>query len=319
MSLVNQKSTINRGEHKANLVCLKEGVYYNPTKDSYLIEMDKKEDIGFFSLSLQVTKRCNADCIHCAASQSTKELSTDKMKELIKKIHAEGCVRLSFTGGEPLLRNDLVEIVKYSKKIGMINSLSTNTFALNEQKIKALKPYLDNIRCSLHGLKKNNNFIFQKQDAFEAIINNIRLSLEHDLSVGVIFSVMQRNVADMVPLAKKLEAMGVNKLTVFTLMSAGRAKGIFAKEKINIDEVQLQMKRIKQLKKEHDWNLEVSLVDWALEGQCALVDANGILYFYDLSQPNHYLRLGSVLENDLRDLWQEFPHKNNYFQYYQHH
>ncbi|GEM_PF-1255646 len=311
--------TASQPSSKSGLILLRKGLYYNSKKDSYVIEIDDKESLGVISVGLQLTKRCDAGCIHCAASQTSAELSTNSMIKLIQKLHDEGCVRVSFTGGEPLLRSDLPEILKASKEVGMVNTLSTNGLKLNRELIQKIKPYINNIRFSLHGLELTNDYIFQKKGAYRTIIEKIKLAQSEGLSVGVVFSSMRSNQTELIELAKELGKLGVEKLIIFTLMSAGRAQDLFAEEFVHVSELNEQIEKINKLVKKMNWNLEVTLVDWRLEGQCLLIDPMGTLYAYDLSQDDHYLRLGNALEEDVRDLWHKFPHKENYFKYYQHH
>ena len=304
--------------NKDDLIFLREGIYYDQVKDSYVFDTDDLESLGFFSIGLQVTKRCNAQCIHCAASQQSPELSTEKMLELIEKLYKEGCVKLNFTGGEPLLREDLALLLKKAKSLGMATTLSTNGFALTREKIREIKPYLTNIRFSLHGLEKTNDEVFQKKGAFNRIMKSIGYSHDEGLSVGVMFSAMLKNFQEIDELSKILEKKGVDKLIIFTLMSAGRAQAIFAKEFLHVSELENQLNLIRRNNK-NNRKLEITLVDWRIQGQCLLIDPTGILYGYDFSEADSYLWLGNALEESLKELWDKFPYKTNYYKYYQQH
>lgn len=68
-------------------------------------------------LDIELTERCNNDCIHCYINQPADdedikkgELGTHELKKIIDEAAALGCLTVKFTGGEPLLREDFEEI-----------------------------------------------------------------------------------------------------------------------------------------------------------------------------------------------------------------
>jgi MoaA/NifB/PqqE/SkfB family radical SAM enzyme len=94
------------------------------------------------------------DCGFCFSywREGLKELSTKEAKTIIKFLKEQGLEAINFTGGEPLLRKDIVELIKYSKKLGLSTILTTNGILLKE-KIGALAKYLDFIGLPLDSIK----------------------------------------------------------------------------------------------------------------------------------------------------------------------
>lgn len=131
--------------------------------------------IGMFEL----TYRCNLNCIHCYC-QDTKpnaaELNTSRWKELIKIVTEEGCIYLTFTGGDPLIRKDFLELYSYARKKGLILSIFTNGMALSKEIIAFLKkhpPY--SLEITLNGITKATyESIVKREGAFAAVMENIR-------------------------------------------------------------------------------------------------------------------------------------------------
>lgn len=77
--------------------------------------------------SIKVTQRCNLRCIHCTWVNKIKEdLPLERWKEIIDTTYERGCYIIFIEGGEPTLREDLVEIVKYIRQKGMLCVLFTN-------------------------------------------------------------------------------------------------------------------------------------------------------------------------------------------------
>jgi radical SAM protein with 4Fe4S-binding SPASM domain len=84
-------------------------------------------------LDIELTERCNNNCIHCCinlpendAEARSREMSTDFVKDVIKQAADLGCLTVRFTGGEPLLREDLTELYEFTRRLGMQVILFTN-------------------------------------------------------------------------------------------------------------------------------------------------------------------------------------------------
>ncbi|MBU1172374.1 MAG: radical SAM protein [Proteobacteria bacterium] len=109
--------------------------------------------------SMELTTRCNFNCVHCYLPESERkgkgqgqELTTKAVLKLIDDMADAGCLNLLFTGGEPLLRNDFSEIYSHSKKKGMIVTVFTNGSTVNDEHIRLfrdLPPF--SIEISVYG------------------------------------------------------------------------------------------------------------------------------------------------------------------------
>lgn len=89
-----------------------------------------------------VTSRCQCSCPHCcAAAENThsKEMSTRKALDLIDQVKALGALQIMFTGGEPLLRRDIFDLIAYANKAGLLTRISTNGALLTRENVAELK------------------------------------------------------------------------------------------------------------------------------------------------------------------------------------
>ncbi|WP_066494969.1 radical SAM/SPASM domain-containing protein [Abyssisolibacter fermentans] len=108
-----------------------------------------------------ITENCNFKCSYCsydANSTSKKEYSTNQYKSLIRKLQLDGIEELVLSGGEPLLRKDLEELLKFSegrfKSIGLV----TNGSLIDEKKAELLTKYVNKIQISIDsGIEKIND------------------------------------------------------------------------------------------------------------------------------------------------------------------
>src|SRR5436853_7007341 len=90
--------------------------------------------------SLYLTDKCNLDCSYCTEYNNSRPHPTlEDLKTWIRKIRDLGTMRIALVGGEPLLHPDIVEIVRYCRKLGFATSLTTNGFLLTRKLVVALE------------------------------------------------------------------------------------------------------------------------------------------------------------------------------------
>jgi len=117
-----------------------------------------KKDQYPLSGQIEFTYRCNLNCVHCYCKGSEdrdRELATQEWKKILDKIQKEGCLWLTFTGGEPLVREDFLEIYAYAKNKGFMVTLFTNGQLFTKKIIDYFQkspPY--SIEITLNGITK---------------------------------------------------------------------------------------------------------------------------------------------------------------------
>jgi cyclic pyranopterin phosphate synthase len=95
---------------------------------------------NFKELRISITNRCNLNCLYCKKEgipESSYEMTKEEILELINQARKFRVKKVKFTGGEPLIRKDLAEIIENIPK-GIVKSISTNGLLLNEDLIKKL-------------------------------------------------------------------------------------------------------------------------------------------------------------------------------------
>ena len=116
-------------------------------------------------LLLELTYRCPLHCVYCSNptefAHTGDELGTDDWIRVLREARALGAVQLGLSGGEPLLRDDLEQIVSEAHALGFYINLITSGVGLNESRIGALKAAgLDHIQLSFQdSTRKMNDFL----------------------------------------------------------------------------------------------------------------------------------------------------------------
>lgn len=164
----------------------------------------------YFSLTSRCTLRCEMCDVAKASSRPEDELSTSKVKEIISQIKGLGIKHIIFSGGEPFLREDLLEILEFALSAPIENvALVTNGILLDEQIIeKLIKIKLTHITVSLDGMEKTNDAV-RGWGTFKKIVDNIdklifyKQKLSSNLpTIGINFTIMNKNIVDMLNMVK---------------------------------------------------------------------------------------------------------------------
>ena len=100
---------------------------------------------------IEVTKDCNLDCKICFAGTGPARPSFPRIKELVRETKSLGIRSIRFTGGEPLLRPDILRLLEYAKSRGLYVILNTNATLVNPTALRALPRLVDNVLISLQG------------------------------------------------------------------------------------------------------------------------------------------------------------------------
>ncbi len=148
-----------------------------------LSHIDEKEgymDIQLEQVYFSLTHRCNLNCIHC--SVDAKNLleddffNTKQIKDIIDKIVECNPKAIIFTGGEPLVRKDFLEILKYtSQKYTGTISLMTNGTLINDENVHDLIGYIQNIDISIDGIDEETCSLVRGKGVYSKVIESVKL------------------------------------------------------------------------------------------------------------------------------------------------
>jgi len=173
---------------------------------------------GVYHFTMFLTDRCNQKCIHCAATVMKKrpELSKEQWIQIIENVEQtlrkqgrRGCY--IWFGGEPTLRKDLSDLIKYCGKKGYYQALSTNGMLFDEKLAKlCAEVKMHHVFISYDSFDhKRAEKIRGVPKAGEAAEKAIQLALKYGHFVVCTATVQKENFDELEDIKKKLEAMGV--------------------------------------------------------------------------------------------------------------
>lgn len=126
-----------------------------------------------------ITSSCNLrykQCYADAGSNSQNDLTTEEVKAGIDKLAQWGVVVLAFSGGEPLVRRDILELAKYSSDQGFYTAIATNGVLLTKERCIALKEAgVNYLQISLDGARPETHDSFRGVNGmFERTVSGIK-------------------------------------------------------------------------------------------------------------------------------------------------
>ena len=177
------------------------------------------------------TRRCNLKCVHCYSSSQNRrysdELSTEEGKALIADLASFGSPVLLFSGGEPLMREDLPELVRFAVESGMRAVISTNgTLITKERAAVFAKTGLSYMGISLDGVGEIHDRFRGVPGAFDAAVKGIRYCQEAGIKVGVRFTITGENSGEIPAIFDFIERENIPRACFYHLVYSGRGSAL---------------------------------------------------------------------------------------------
>lgn len=166
-------------------------------------------------LLAELTYDCPLHCPYCSnptdLGNIKDELTTEQWYKVFSEARDMGAVQLGFSGGEPLLRKDLEQLVKYARDLGFYTNLITSGIGLTEKRIAKLKEAgLDHIQISFQGADPEvNDAIAGRGKAYQQKFNMAKSVKEQGYPMVLNFVISKQNidqVADILKLSCELNA-----------------------------------------------------------------------------------------------------------------
>lgn len=199
---------------------------------SHLLQFSKdKKPVVVWNM----TRRCNLKCVHCYAQavdvDGADAISTEKAREMIDDLASYGAPVMLFSGGEPLVRKDLVELASHATSKGMRAVISTNGTLISKEKARELKSVgLSYVGISLDGLEAVHDHFRGVPGSFKKALEGIANCQAEGLKVGLRFTINKRNVAEIPGIFRLLEDLEVPRACFYHLVYSGRGSELIKED-----------------------------------------------------------------------------------------
>ena len=182
-----------------------------------------------------ITRRCNLKCIHCYAHARSvaeeDELTTTQGKQLIDDLAQYGAPVILFSGGEPLIREDLPELAEYAVKKNMRAVISTNGTLITREVAQVLKDIgLSYVGISLDGMEQINDRFRGVEGAYRSALAGIENCKAAGIKVGLRFTINKFNSDEIPAVFNLLEERDIPRACFYHLVYAGRGSKLIAED-----------------------------------------------------------------------------------------
>ncbi len=185
-----------------------------------------------------VGQRCNLRCVHCYSHSQDREysgeLTTSEGRALLEDLANFGSPVILFSGGEPLMRPDLLELIGYARELGLRVVISTNGTLISGGMAKELKTLgLSYVGISLDGLRETHDRFRGIKGSFDRAVDGLRNCQEAGIKVGLRFTINKRNVADIPGIFGLLRDENIPRVCFYHLVYTGRGSKLISEDLSN--------------------------------------------------------------------------------------
>ena len=168
-------------------------------------------------LLAELTYNCPLQCPYCSNpldyAKHNNEISTEDWKRVLSEARKMGAVQLGFSGGEPLVRQDLTELVKHARELGYYTNLITSGYGLTEEKILQLKEAgLDHIQVSIQASTQDLNDHIAGTESFQNKQEVARLVKKNGYPMVLCVVIHRENIHQMADILAMAEELGADYL-----------------------------------------------------------------------------------------------------------
>jgi len=182
-----------------------------------------------------VTKACNLRCIHCYAKADNNpapdELTTEEGFKLLEDLAQFGVPVILFSGGEPLVRPDILDLIHKAVSLGLRTVISTNGVLIDHSLAKELKKLgVSYVGISLDGWKEVHDKFRGVKGSFEKVISAIEACKKEGLKVGLRFTMSKLNAKEIPKVFTLVEELKIPRVCFYHLVYSGRGSKLIEQD-----------------------------------------------------------------------------------------
>lgn len=186
------------------------------------------------------TRTCNLKCVHCYADSENKkykgELATEEVKTFIDDLGEFKVPVILFSGGEPLIREDLFELVEHANQYNIRSTISTNGTLIDKECARRLKQaQVGYIGISLDGIGSKHDEFRGSKGCFDNALTGIRNCLEIGQRVGLRFTINRHNFKQLEDIFRLIKEEKIPRACFYHLVYSGRGSDM-VKEDVTHEE-----------------------------------------------------------------------------------
>lgn len=182
-----------------------------------------------FHMVWLATNACDAHCRHCSSNSGLKrsdELGTKEVFDLLNQLSDSGVVDLAISGGEPLLRDDILDIIHYAVSLKYSVGIGSNGGNLSEEKIELVSRIgINRLQISLDGFAQTHDRLRNWTGLFDIAVATTKKAIEMGIRTHICFTINRLNVSEIEEFTSFILGLGVKRLNFSRYVPTGRGNG----------------------------------------------------------------------------------------------
>jgi len=210
--------------------------------NKFLLNHFKKKP-RIIDLLVELTNRCNENCIHCYLPNNccNEDIDTKMLFRVMKEFRNQGGLYLTLSGGECLLNRDFEKILLFARKLDFSISILSNLVLLNENHIKLFKKVgLNQIQVSLYGLEsKTHNKITRNKGSFKKTFSAINKLFNENIPLTISCPILKENKKNYKKVLEWANKNNINIQLDFVIMAKSNLDTSNLKHRLCLEEVEV--------------------------------------------------------------------------------
>jgi len=271
-----------------------------------------------YRMDLAVTYRCNNDCYHCynERPRDFPELPTESWQRIIDRTWDIGIPHVVFTGGEPTLRTDLPELIRYAETKGLVTGLNTNGRKLSNQDYLSnlISNGLDHAQITLESHNPDiHDYMVHSRGAWNQTVQGIRNALASNLYVMTNTTLLVNNYSTLSETLDFLADLGVPTIGLNALIYSGKGRTVntglqetelFSLLKMAQEKTELNNQRLIWYTPTHYCNFDPMQLQLGIKGCTAAlynmcIEPDGSV----IPCQSYYQQMGNILVDNWNAIW----------------
>jgi radical SAM protein with 4Fe4S-binding SPASM domain len=277
------------------------------------------------TIKWEITRGCNLKCKHCyarAGKTLKNELNTEEIKKLLDRLDEIGTISLHFTGGEPFVRKDFLDILEHANRHNFSITILTNATLIDRDLANKLSRInIHSVQVSLDGAKsETHDKIRGIAGAFDLTIRGIKNLIENEIKVSIATTFSKNNINEVEEIYELTKKLGASSFLFGFVFPVGRGKDNFKSLCLSWEEMRkIQKVLVNKARKNKDFPVYIDEAIGMLDkskwrppickaGRIMIaITAEGNIVLCPML-PN--VVLGNVRKDDILEIWKNSPMLN---------
>lgn len=265
------------------------------------------------SLTFQLTRACNFECIYCSEPPGIRSRSFSKMKAMVDKL--VGMRRIILSGGEPMVYKHFWEMLEYVRNKFEIVVLSTNASRITKESAARLKDLVDYVDVTVDGPRAPHNKI---RGNYDEVLQGLIYLRAEKIPVSIICVYLPGNKQSIHYICQTGDIFNAHKVKILTPIPKGMSKGIFDGF-VTGPQIDGLRDFLEYEKRRNGWNVRITISDWMRIGQghAILMEPDGRLIASPVwDEPECVAPFGNLFDDEADAAWSRYPYKENHLKKY---